>query len=42
MQTGEAGTPGGLGLDYTKQYRTPTRLPTHMTAGRAPIKEWFG
>jgi hypothetical protein len=31
-----------LGIDYNKQYTTPTGRPIHLSAGGAPIKELFG
>ena len=31
-----------LGIDYDKQYTTPTGRPIHLAAGGAPIKELFG
>jgi uncharacterized protein (DUF1501 family) len=30
-----------LGIDYTKQYRTPTGRPIHIASGGEPIKELF-
>jgi hypothetical protein len=31
-----------LGIDYTKQYVTPTGRPIHIATGGDPIKELWG